>query len=1302
MEELSPVKRALIEQRRLKARIEELERKRAEPIAIIGIGCRFPGGADSPRALWDLLASGVDAISEIPAQRWSVAACYDPDVEAPGRSATRFGGFLGEIDGFDAYHFGIAPREAALMDPQQRLLLEVSWEALEHAGRPPDSLNGSAAGVFVGISTNDYLQKQVQSQPLTTIDAYLATGNAHSVAAGRISYLLGLHGPAIAVDTACSSSLVAVHLACESIRSGACDMALAGGVGILLCLENYISLSKARMMAQDGRCKTFDAAADGFVRSEGCGMVVLKRLSTAVAAGDRIMAVIRGSACNQDGRSNGITAPNGPAQQAVLRAALANAGIAGGDVSFVETHGTGTVLGDPIEVDSLTAVLGDGRASGRPLLLGSIKTNLGHLEAAAGIAGLIKAVLALHHGAIPPNLHFKDPNPHIAWDSFPYLKVPTTLTPWDATVGKRLAGVSAFGFSGTNVHAVLESAPQASAPASQVPERTLHLLAVSTSSAPGLGAAVADLARVFAVSEAALPDLCYSVNTGRASLAHRVAFVAASLSEMLAQLAAYERGFESRQPPPLLFVFGPEAIALSETQALAQAQPAYRAAFDQCGPIGSAEHRTFAHGYALSALWGSWGVRPAATLGIGSGELAAAVTAGAASLEDALRVWAKPGHVVDYGPTHIPLFSAHFGGQVTRASYRVGGYCDAGQSGAGLAAALAAARAAGISRQLTLSAAGLERLVVMAGELFDQGVALDWRGFDQAYVRHRVDVPTFPFCRQRYWFDAVDESPASAAARVMERVIGAAERQAQQIPIDVDLSQYVSLWNELDGLTDSVVANTLCALGLFRQEGESHSAATAAQRGGIAPRYAVLLRRWLQRLARAGLLVQQGEDYDAPKPLVHQRRPACPMLETFPPLRNYLERCEQNMVEMITGSVNPLQILFADGPFDTSAFLYRDWGLVRYFNNIVAGLVEELVKSRPGKTLRVLEIGSGTGGTSSSILPLFASHRSEYWFTDLSRRFLAQAEQQFATYPFVRYEIFDVDEAPASQGIPAGYFDLVVAANSVHAARHLEHALGHAQDLLAPGGMLVLYEVTRDFDWFDMSLALMEGWQHHIDPLRAGSPLLTASRWVELLQRCGFEMVQTLPGAKSRAQVLGHHIIVAGKPCAGAGAAAAVAAVPAAPQRRRSSAPASTATGGSLLQRLEPLTAQERRELLQERVREQVMRVMGIGAEATPPGTDARLMDAGMDSLMAVELRNVLQRDLDGMKLPATLIFEHPTIQSIVALLVARLWPDHIEPSQASQGIDQAGPTPSASALAAMSDDDARELLLRKLQALTP
>lgn len=399
--DLSPLKQAIAELRALRAERDALRAARHAPIAVIGMACRFPGGADDPAAYWRLLDGGVDAITEIPSDRWDAAAHYDPDPLAPGKHATRWGGFVDGIEAFDPAFFGITPREAVSMDPQQRLLLEVGWEAIEHGGQSMERLAACAAGVFVGIGTHDYAHLRLMSGAREGIDAHLTTGTCHSIASGRLSYALGLTGPSVSVDTACSSSLVAVHLAVQSLRLGECRIALAGGVNAILMPEMVVALSKGRMLASDGRCKTFDARADGFVRGEGCGMVLLKRLDDAIEDGDRVLAVIRGTAINQDGRSNGLTAPNGPAQVAVIRAALADAGIEPATVDFVETHGTGTALGDPIEVDALGEAYGPGRPPDRPLLLGSAKTNIGHLEAAAGVAGLIKAALALRHAAIP-------------------------------------------------------------------------------------------------------------------------------------------------------------------------------------------------------------------------------------------------------------------------------------------------------------------------------------------------------------------------------------------------------------------------------------------------------------------------------------------------------------------------------------------------------------------------------------------------------------------------------------------------------------------------------------------------------------------------------------------------------------------------------------------------------------------------------------------------------------------------------------------------------------------------------------
>lgn len=391
IESLPPKRLALLAMD-LHTKLEMLERAKGEPIAIVGMGCRYPGGVSDLESFWSLLRRGVDAISEVPESRWDMDRYSRPG--GPGNSSTRFGGFIDRHDEFDAHFFGIAPREAVSMDPQQRLLLETAWEALENAGRASQRLEGSRTGVFVGVSGIDY-GKLLLSRDPAQFDAYAVPGASHAVAAGRISYLLGLQGPCLALDTACSSSLVALHLACRSLRGDECNMALAGGVNLLLTPEVTIALSQANMLAADGRCKTFDSAADGFVRGEGAGVLVLRRLSDAIADGDRILAVIRGSAINQDGRSNGLTAPSGPAQESVIRDALSDAGLEPADVQYVEAHGTGTRLGDPIELQALASVLCADRGANDPLTLGSVKTNFGHLESAAGIAGVMKAVSTL-------------------------------------------------------------------------------------------------------------------------------------------------------------------------------------------------------------------------------------------------------------------------------------------------------------------------------------------------------------------------------------------------------------------------------------------------------------------------------------------------------------------------------------------------------------------------------------------------------------------------------------------------------------------------------------------------------------------------------------------------------------------------------------------------------------------------------------------------------------------------------------------------------------------------------------------
>ena len=502
-----------------------------EPIAIVGMSCRLPGGAN-PTEFWEFLARGGDAVTETPPGRWDVEAYYDPNPDAPGKMYTNRGAYLEEFDRFSPTFFGISPREAQYMDPQQRLLLELHWEALENAGIAPRTLAQRQVGVFAGIGTTDYGDLQAALGP-KTCDSYSGTGGAHSAAAGRISYVLGVRGPSLAVDTACSSSLVAVHLAITSLRSGESDLAFASGVCLNISPDVFVSLSKARMLSPDGYCKVFDASANGYVRGEGAGVLVLKRLSDALADGDRIEAVLRGSAMNHNGRSAGLAVPSGPAQQEVIRTALRNAGVSPADLSYLEAHGTGTAVGDPIEVGALGAVFA-GRTN--PLLIGSVKTNCGHLEWAAGMCGMIKTVLSIQKGVIPPTLHLRNPNPMIPWDRLP-LRVVTESTPWPE--GKRMAGVSSFGFGGTNAHVVVEEAPQPQE-ARLLADRPMHLLTLSARSE----SALQKLAEQFGGAVSQLPpadlgSICYTANTGRARFEYRLAVTTNNNQELAAELGGF-------------------------------------------------------------------------------------------------------------------------------------------------------------------------------------------------------------------------------------------------------------------------------------------------------------------------------------------------------------------------------------------------------------------------------------------------------------------------------------------------------------------------------------------------------------------------------------------------------------------------------------------------------------------------------------------------------------------------------------------------------------------------------------------
>jgi acyl transferase domain-containing protein/acyl carrier protein len=850
---LSPVKRALLALETMQAKLDALEYAKKEPIAIIGMGCRFPGGADNPEAFWNLCQDGVDAIAPIPADRWNIEKYYDPNPDAPGKTYAREGGFLDRVDRFNPQFFGISAREAVSMDPQQRLLLEVGWEAIENAAYAPEQLQNSATGVFLGIYFHDYNRLMWELGEAAPMDAFCATGNANSIAAGRLSYTLGLKGPSLAIDTACSSSLVSVHLACQSLRLGECNMALAGGVSLLLAPDSTIALSQAKMLAPDDRCKTFDAEAKGFVKGEGCGIIVLKRLSDALTDNDNILAVIRGSAVNHNGRSSSLIAPNGLSQQAAIRGALENGGIDPTSVNYVEVQGTSTALGEPIEVEALAAVYSKNRPSDRPLIISSVKTNIGHLEAAAGIASLIKVVMALQHGEIPPHLHFKQPNPYIDWDKL-HVKVPTNKIPWPATE-KRLAGVSAFGFSGTNAHVIISdfrlpiadlkfnqekesitnNNPKSKIENPKSPDRPLHLLTLSAKTE----SALIQLAQHYEKYLAEHPDLdlgdiCYTANYGRSHFQYRLSAVASSSTELREQLIAFSAKQETEglfsgkaiANPKIAFLFTGEGSDDPEiADQLYQTQPTFRQAWDLCHEILHSHYqlpitnyRLPITQYALFQLWKSWGIEPTAIMGYGSGEYVAACVAGVFSLEDALKLTVERGRLmqlssqkpdafysplpetielgefdqiaqkITYSQPQIPLVSNLTGELATAEICTPSYWCRQIRQPVNFASSMETLHRQGceifleigpnsdLSQKGDRSLSNVEeiwlaslnpilddwqQMLVSLAILYIRGVKVNWSGFDRDYARHRLQLPTYPWERQRYWLNTTNGRSSS-------------------------------------------------------------------------------------------------------------------------------------------------------------------------------------------------------------------------------------------------------------------------------------------------------------------------------------------------------------------------------------------------------------------------------------------------------------------------------------------------------------------------------------------------------------
>jgi acyl transferase domain-containing protein/SAM-dependent methyltransferase len=1447
--DFSPVKRALVEVRELRARLAEADAQRRGPIAVVGIGVRFPGGVSDLEGFWDLLHEGRDGITEIPRERWELDSFFDADPDAPGRMYTRHGGFVDAVDQFDPHVFGISPREAAAMDPQHRLLLEVAWEALEEAGIAPDSLSGTATGVFFGLSNSDY--QRLVFADASKIDTYASLGVNPSVAAGRLSYLLGLQGPSLVVDTACSSSLVAMHLACQSLRVGESSAALVGGVNVMLLPEVHVNFCKARMLAPDGRCKTFDAAADGYVRSEGCGVVVLKRLADALAAGDRIRAVIRGTAVNQDGRSSGLTAPNGPSQEAVIRAALENAGLDPESVDYVEAHGTGTSLGDPIELHALGASLAAGRAKDRPLLVGSVKTNLGHLEAAAGIAGFVKLALALDRERLPRQLHFRDPNPHVDWHAWP-LEVVGVERPWPRGARPRRAGVSSFGFSGTNAHVVLEEAPAVDPPAPL--SRPFHAITVSGRTPTALAAGARRLAaHLRGHPELALADVALTANAGRARLAERGAVVAARLPEAADELERLADGHalpglrgrvSPGVVPEVVFLFpGQGAHYGGMARQLFETQPVVRDALERCDAalrgelqrplldavfdpaeatledMSLAQPALFAVEYALSELWRSWGVRPAAVLGHSAGELVAACVAGVLSLEDAVRLIAARGRLMQSlppggamatifagaaaveeamareggaltlaavnGPEHVVV-----SGETARVERVLAGFLERGVNGkrlrisnayhsplvepildelerlaagiphhppevelisnlTGRAVAPGEAGAAywrehmrrpvqflasvrtleqsgyrvflevgpgstllGIAQE-TIEPEGRlwlptirrsrdewQQLLETAAALHVGGVAVDWAAADRPHARGRVALPTYPFERERCWTEvSTRPSEPSRSESTWDAGLRAGRAQAAQAPLDLSLRSFSAAWRAFDRLTTEYQLAALSELGAFGSAGERRTVEALCEELGIGIGHVPLLRRWLKHLSAVGYLRVEGDGYVADRPLPPEdvaTARADSELSVYPEMLAYVDSCGPRLAAVLTGRESPLETLFPGGSFALTSGLYETSPVSRYLNGIVRGVIESVVRAGGGE-VRLLEIGAGTGGTTSAVLPVLPPDRTSYSFTDVSDLFLSQAQDKFAAFPFVRYGRFDLERDPAEQGYAGGSFDVILAANVLHATRDLRRTLERVRALVAPGGLLVLSETTTHHRVYDVTTGLIEGWEVFADDVRGDDPLVSTEQWLRLLAKAGFEHVAALPEPGGPADVLGNRIIIgAASPTGVRAAEASGAQAGVAGAHSAATPPGPSPVDESLLAALAEALPSEREGLLAAHVRRRVMEVLRLDTAHTP-GLEDRLMQLGFDSLMAMQLRNRLASDLGlATRLPATLVFDHPTCRSLGTFLAGRLdtgrrtATPEAPPARPETGVN----------VEALSDEQAEALLLKRLDTI--
>ena len=1126
------------------------------PIAVIGMACRFPQ-ADDPDAFWQLLRQGTDAVTQVPKTRWDIDAYYDAQ-NKPGKIITKDGGFLNHADRFDCEFFNISLKEAEHTDPQQRILLEANWEALENAGLNAAELEKTRTGVFVGISGDDYRMLQAKRNRAEDFDAHFTTGTSFSTAAGRLAYFFDFRGPAISIDTACSSSLVAVHLACQSLRTGECDLALASGVNLLLSPEPSITFSRAGMLSPTGRCRTFDASADGYIRGEGCGVILLKPLEKAVRDHDNIRCVILGTAVNQDGASNGLTA-----QKAVIRRSLAESRVSPGEISYIEAHGTGTSSGDSIEIKALEETYGENRPEDRPLVIGSVKTNIGHTEASAGIAGLIKIILSMQHRHIPRHLHFNELNPHISLEKIPAI-VPDGGMPWDSQT-PRIAGLSSFGFSGTNSHIIVsEYISENRDPLSHDGPQIIVLSAKNRERLKAYARKLADFLRAIPASSSYdLAQIAFTLQTGRSPMEERLAAVVPDMGGLAEKLEQY-----------------------------CQDKPDIESLFT--------------------------------------------------------------GNAKKENKSAVLLVSGEPGKQFVKAVMN-------------------------------------ERDFDKLAQLWVMGVKIDWRLLYPQGTPNRVSLPTYPFGGDRHWIvfpeitsgspqkllplvdrvshalptaEAVQTSETSEAGDkkeiLIERYPAVPRLLSDTAPriishdTDPETSEHLrSGFDELRELGRSFLLDAFQRMGVFRQGNELYDKAGLKEQLGIIPLYDRLFDALLRILAEAAFIRDDGET------IITQAFPAdrdsgslgetCQqILADFPEITAYvnlLETCACHCPEILTGKISAVEIMFPDGSEKLVQGIYKGNPVSDYFNQSVAEAVRSYLQARvptmaEEEKISILEIGAGTGGTSDFVLKAVQDYkdRLHYVYSDISVKFVRYGEEHYGSaYPFLAFEVLNIENDAAEQGYTAGSFDLIIATNVIHATRNIRKTLGNAKSLLKTNGWLILNELTTLPEHLTLTFGMLKGWWLSEDETvrLKGSPLLSSDTWKQILGEQGFEPVLRLGRPDSDAQTFPQHILISES---NGEIKRDILSEPSSPQEQKSVCPIRDAARNTSQDH-------EKRRFIEEKVVESLTSVLQIKEQEFDK--DASYKEFGINSILTVEIITCINEELD-ISLRMTDLFNYPTVQKLV------------------------------------------------------